>query len=120
MSTPTTTTKEIAPLQFIINATMTVKATDAEAFLKITQETNDQALAEPECVFFNFGRREPINDLTFEPLEGGDGDEVVFWWSEGWNCTLKWYREVQFKKDYYGPHMKAVEPMWTKPREFTF
>lgn len=118
MSTPTTTTKEIAPLQFIINATMTVKATDAEAFLKITQETNNRALAESECVFFNFGRREPINDLTFEPLEGGDGDEVVFWWSEGWNCTLKWYREVQFKKDYYGPHMKAVEPMWTKPRKF--
>ena len=118
MSPPTPPIKEVVPLQFIINATMTVKATDAEAFLKITQETNDRALAEPECLFFNFGRREPINDLTFEPLEGGDGDEVVFWWSEGWNCTLKWYREVQFKKDYYGPHMKAVEPMWTKPRKF--
>lgn len=116
MSTPTI--KQIAPLQFIINATMTVKASEAEAFLEITKRTNDLALAEPECLFFNFGRREPINDLTFEPLEGGDGDEVVFWWSEGWNCTLKWYREVQFKKDYYGPHMKAVEPMWTKPREY--
>lgn len=111
------TIQEIASLQFIINVTMTVKASDAAAFLEITQKTNDLALAEPECVFFNFGRREPINDLTFEPIEGGDGDEVVFWWSEGWNCSLEWYRNVQFKKEYYGPHMKAVEPMWTKTRE---
>jgi hypothetical protein len=73
------------------------------AFLAITQETNNLALAEPSCVFFNFGRREPINDLTFEPLEGGDGDEVVFWWSEGWTCDLKWFREVQFRREYYGP-----------------
>lgn len=113
-----TTIKEIAPLKFILNAQMTVKASDAAAFLEITQKTNDLALAEPECVFFNFGRREPINDLTFEPTEGGDGDEVVFWWSEGWNCSLEWYRNVQFKREYYGPHMKVVEPMWTKTREF--
>jgi hypothetical protein len=109
MSSPTTTTtpsikiKEIAPLQFILNVTMTIKKSDVPAFLAITQETNNLALAEPSCVFFNFGRREPINDLTFEPLEGGDGDEVVFWWSEGWTCDLKWFREVQFRREYYGP-----------------
>jgi hypothetical protein len=121
MSSPTPTTptiKEIAPLQFILNVTMTIKKSDTAAFLAITQETNNLALAEPSCVFFNFGRREPINDLTFETLEGGDGDEVVFWWSEGWKCDLKWFREVQFRKEYYGPHMKAVEPMWVKPGEF--
>lgn len=119
-SPPAPNLKEISPLQFILNVTMTVKASDADAFLAITQETNNLALAEPECLFFNFGRREPINDLTFEKVEGGDGDEVAFWWSEGWKCDLKWFREVQFKKEYYGPHMKAVEPMWTKPGMFVF
>jgi hypothetical protein len=124
-STSTTTTtpptiKEIAPLQFILNVQMTIKNSDTAAFLAITQQTNNLALAEPSCVFFNFGRREPINDMTFEPLEGGDGNEVVFWWSEGWKCDLKWFREVQFRKEYYGPHMKAVEPMWVKPGEYSF
>ena len=118
MSPPPPLTKEIIPLQFIINATMTVKASDASDFLQITQETNDRALAEPECIFFNFGRREPINDLTFEPLEGGDGDEVVFWWSEGWNCTLEYFKEVQLKKEYYGPYQAVTVPLYTKPREF--
>ena len=40
--------------------------------------------------------------------------------SEGWNCTLEWYKEVQFRKEYYGPHMKVAGGMWTKSREYRF
>ena len=109
--------KKIQPLAFILNVQMTVKTADVPTFLAAIKPAYDAVLQEPQCAFFNLGQRHPINPLTGERNATEADDETVISFSEGWNCTLKWYREVQFKKEYYGPHMKAVEPMWTKPRK---
>jgi hypothetical protein len=45
-------------------------------------------------------------------------DETVISFSEGWNCTLEYFKEVQLKKEYYGPYQAVTVPLYTKPREF--
>jgi quinol monooxygenase YgiN len=116
---PTPTIKKIAPLSFILNAQFTIKRTDAEAFLAATKLVYDACLLEPECLFYHVGRLDSIQPtwLTELPEPTEESEEVVITFSEGWNCTLEWYKEVQFRKEYYGPHMKVAGRMWTKPRE---
>lgn len=114
MSSPTL--KQIRPLAFILNVQMTIRTSDAEAFLAAIKPAYDAVLKEPECAFFNLGQRHPLNPLTGEPSTG-EGETVISF-SEGWNCTLEWFREVQLKKEYYGPYQAATQPMYTKPRKF--
>lgn len=114
MTSPTPTLKQVRPLAFILNVQMTIRPSDAEAFLAAIKPAYDAVLQEPECAFFNLGRRDPIHPLSGEPL---NEDECVISFSEGWNCSLEWFREVQLKKEYYGPYMAVTQGMWVKPRE---
>ena len=115
---PTPTIKEIAPLSFILNAQFTIRKSDAPAFLAATKLVYDACLLEPECLFYHVGRLDSIQPTWLTELpEGDESEEVVITFSEGWNCTLEWYKEVQFRKEYYGPHMKVAGAMWTKPRK---
>ena len=121
--TPTPPTiKKIAPLSFILNAQFTIRKRDAPAFLAATKLVYDACLQEPECLFYHVGRLDSIQPTWLTELpEGSDEDEeCVITFSEGWNCTLEWYKEVQFRKDYYGPHMEVAKRVWTKPREPQF
>jgi hypothetical protein len=117
--TSTPTVKKISPLTFILNAQFTIRKSDAPAFLAATKLVYDACLREPECLFYHVGRLDSIQPswLTELPEGNGEEEECVITFSEGWNCTLEWYREVQFRKEYYGPHMKVAGGMWTKPRE---
>ena len=92
---------------------------DIPAFLAATKLVYDACLQEPECLFYHVGRLDSIQPTWLTELpEGSDEDEeCVITFSEGWNCTLEWYKEVQFRKDYYGPHMEVAKRVWTKPRE---
>ena len=119
---PTPSIKKIAPLSFILNAQFTIKKSDAPVFLAATKLVYDACLQEPECLFYHVGRLDSIQPTWLTELpEGSDEDEeCVITFSEGWNCTLEWYKEVQFRKDYYGPHMEVAKRVWTKPRELRF
>jgi hypothetical protein len=118
---PTPTIKEIAPLSFILNAQFTIRKSDAPAFLAATKLVYDACLLEPECLFYHVGRLDSIQPTWLTELpEGDESEECVITFSEGWNCTLEWYKEVQFRKEYYGPHMKVAGGMWTKSREYRF
>jgi hypothetical protein len=118
---PTPTIKEIAPLSFILNAQFTIRKSDAPAFLAATKLVYDACLLEPECLFYHVGRLDSIQPTWLTELpEGDESEEVVITFSEGWNCTLEWYKEVQFRKEYYGPHMKVAGGMWMKSREYRF
>jgi quinol monooxygenase YgiN len=111
------TIKKIAPLNFILNAQFTIKKSDAPAFLAATKLVYDACLREPECLFYHVGRLDAIQPTWLTELPEEESEECVITFSEGWNCTLQWYKEVQFRKEYYGPHMKVAGVMWTKPRK---
>jgi hypothetical protein len=124
---PTTTTqptiKKISPLTFILNAQFTLRNRDAPAFLAATKLVHGACLREPECLFYHVGRLDSIQPTWLTELPEGTGEdsgdaECVITFSEGWNCTLEWYKEVQFRKEYYGPHMEVAKRVWTKPRKF--
>lgn len=115
MTMTSPTLKQIRPLAFILNVQMTIRTSDAEAFLAAMKPAYDAVLQEPECAFFNLGQRHPLNPLTGEPSTG-EGETVISF-SEGWNCTLDHFRDVQLKKEYYGPYQAATQPMYTKPRK---
>jgi quinol monooxygenase YgiN len=112
------TIKKIAPLSFILNAQFTIKKSEVPAFLAATKLVYDACLHEPECLFYHVGRLDAIQPTWLTELPEEESKEVVITFSEGWNCTLEWYKEVQFRKEYYGPHMKVAGGMWTKPREY--
>lgn len=111
--------KKVSPLSFILNAQFTIKKSDAPAFLAATKLVYDACLLEPECVFYHVGRLDAVQPswLTELPEGTGESEECVITFSEGWNCTLEWYKNVQFRKEYYGPHMEVAGRMWVKPRE---
>lgn len=109
--------KKLQPLAFILNVQMTIKASDAAAFLAAIKPAYDAVLQEPECAFFNLGQRHPLNPLTGERNESEAEDEVVISFSEGWNCSLEHFRNVQLKREYYGPYQRVTQPMYTKPRK---
>lgn len=118
MSSPPTL-KKIQPLAFILNVQMTVKTADVPAFLAAIKPAYDAVLQEPQCVFFNLGQRHPINPLTGQRNATEADDETVISFSEGWNCTLEYFKEVQLKKEYYAPYQAVTVPLYTKPREFS-
>jgi quinol monooxygenase YgiN len=114
---PPPTIKKISSLTFILNAQFTIKKSDAPAFLAATKLVYDACLREPECLFYHVGRLDLIQPTWLTELPEEESEECVITFSEGWNCTLQWYKEVQFRKEYYGPHMKVAGEMWVKPRE---
>ena len=118
MSSSPPTLKKIQPLAFILNVQMTVKTADVPTFLAAIKPAYDAVLQEPQCAFFNLGQRLPINPLTGERNATEADDETVISFSEGWNCTLEYFKEVQLKKEYYGPYQAVTVPLYTKPREF--
>jgi len=115
MSSPTL--KKVQPLAFILNVQMTIKTSDAEAFLAAIKPAYDAVLQEPQCAFFNLGQRHPINPLTGERNATEAEDETVISFSEGWNCTLEYFQQVQLQKEYYVAYRSVTTPMYTKPRE---
>lgn len=117
MTTQPTPVKKIDPISFILNAHFTIKKHDAPAFLAATKLVYDACLREPECLFYHVGRLDSIQPTWLTELPEEESEECVITFSEGWNCTLEWYKEVQFRKEYYGPHMKVAGAMWTKPRK---
>jgi hypothetical protein len=120
MSTPTPSLKNVQPLAFILNVRMTVKTSDVPGFLAAIKPAYDAVLQEPQCAFFNLGQKHPLNPLTGERDSEVGEDESMISFSEGWNCTLEYFRDVQLKKEYYGPYQAVTMAMWTKPREFFF
>jgi hypothetical protein len=119
MSTPTPNLKHVQPLAFILNVRMVVKTSDVPGFLAAIKPAYDAVLKEPECAFFNLGQKHPLNPLTGERDSEVGEDESMISFSEGWNCTLDYFRDVQLKKEYYGPYQAVTVGMWTKPREFS-
>lgn len=118
-NTNPTTIKKISPLQFILNAQFTLKTRDVPLFLSATKKVYEACLREPECIFYHIGRLDSIQPTWLTELPEEDrGEETVITFSEGWNCTLEWYKEVQFRKEYYGPHMEVAGRLWCKAREF--
>jgi hypothetical protein len=109
--------KHVSPLAFILNVRMTVKTTSVAAFLAAMKPAYDAVLQEPQCAFFNLGLRHPINPLTGERNTTEAEDETVISFSEGWNCSLEWLKEVQLAKEYYVPYRAVTEKLLVKPRE---
>lgn len=114
------TLKKIQPLAFILNVQMTIKTANVPTFLAAIKPAYDAVLREPQCAFFNLGQRHPLNPLTGERNATEAEDETVISFSEGWNCTLEYFKEVQLKKEYYGPYQAVTVPLYTKPRELLY
>lgn len=112
--------KQIRPLAFILNVRMTILATDLSAFLTAIKPPYDAVIREPECAFFNLGVVEPFDPLTGGKSGDGGNGEVVVSFSEGWNCSLEWFSNVQLKKEYYNEYREITVPMYRKPRKSSF
>lgn len=112
--------KQIRPLAFILNVRMTILAIDLSAFLAAIKPPYDAVIRESECVFFNLGVVEPFDPLTGGKLADDGKGEVVVSFSEGWNCSLEWFSNVQLKKEYYDEYRSITVPMYRKPRESFF
>ena len=106
------TPKSLDGLVFILNVQVTIKEANVDTWLAAFKQARDKVLAEPECLFFNLGRK-----LNIDPITQGPGDvpegEVAISWSEGFKDGLDWFQSVQMKKDYYKPYMEVAIPLET-------
>lgn len=123
MPPPTPQTKHLRPLAFILNVRMTLHPSSLPTFLAAIKPAYEAVLLEPECVFFNLGVREEVDLLGASEETSGEKKEdeeakCVVSFSEGWNCTLDWFRDVQLKRDYYGPYRAVTVPLLLEPREY--
>ncbi|KAM0718817.1 hypothetical protein Q7P37_005889 [Cladosporium fusiforme] len=120
MTTPQepTPTKHLRPLAFILNVRMTIHPSSLPAFLAGMKPAYDAVLLEPECVFFNLGVCEDVDLLGTGDKDDKKDETCTVSFSEGWNCTLDWFQNVQLKRDYYKPYQEATVKLYTKPPAF--
>ncbi|RFU27615.1 hypothetical protein B7463_g8743, partial [Scytalidium lignicola] len=71
---------------------------DRDAFLHLFTPMYHTVAAEPECAYF----------ITGEKID----EPGVFRWTEAWTKDYDWFMNVQAKKPYYEPYLKALKPLF--------
>ena len=84
----------------ILNVKITISPPSIPLFFDYFRTCFAHVVKEPELVYFVVGQN---------PAVPGE-----VWWTEGWNCTEEWLREVQLKREYYGPYLEGTEGMFLK------
>ncbi|KAE9381951.1 hypothetical protein N431DRAFT_425510 [Stipitochalara longipes BDJ] len=79
----------------ILQIKIVVSPENREAWLVLFKQCFDHVVSEPECAYFILGEEEP----------------GVFRWTEAWTKDKEWITNVQMKKPYYEPYLKATTPL---------
>ncbi|KAL2862543.1 putative quinol monooxygenase [Aspergillus lucknowensis] len=85
-----------------VHITVVIAEENIPKFFEVFRQAFEKVTAEPECTFFE----------VYQSLE--NPGEVS--WVENWSASLEWLMEVQTKKAYYEPYVRATEAMLLKPR----
>ncbi|KAI0400635.1 hypothetical protein F4802DRAFT_584019 [Xylaria palmicola] len=85
-----------------MHVTVTIRPEDAMHFFALFKPVFDQAIAEPECIFFEVYAGAPAGRIS---------------WVEDWTRDPQWYLDHQLTKDYYREFLALTEPLYVAPRE---